>query len=70
MKVFQIQIQTYRGDYVDYHGLKIFTGPFHDRRMANETLARLQQITRRNHFNYRIDARDAQNNSSTHALAA
>lgn len=69
MKVFQIQIKTYRGDFVDYHGLKVFTGPFHDRRMANETLTRLQQITKGHHFNYRLDERAAQN-GGTQALAA
>ncbi|HJV75384.1 MAG TPA: hypothetical protein VJ654_14250 [Noviherbaspirillum sp.] len=60
MKVFQIQIQTYKGDFVDYHGHRVFTGPIHDRKVARKNLADLQWMTRGHHFNYRIDERDAQ----------
>lgn len=70
MKVYQIQIKTYRGDFVDYIGTKVFTGPYHDRNAANAAMVRLQEITRGNHHNYRVDARDAQGNDTATRLAA
>ena len=54
-RMYMIQIKTDRGDFCDYLGQTVFTGPFKERALAGKKIAELQSLTKRKHFQYRIN---------------